>query len=180
MTHHLEPNGVRLAYALSGLGKSWLCAQYPDLVCDTDAALDAALATTWRDGTVPERRRRWRALAQTRPWHRPDGDDFACWHRTRRTLFEGISALLEAPGPRLVLTNLLDIPWPYWRYFGVERGRYTSHWATLVRSADNGQSEADNARLEGYAPCVRLPVGTFLAQHTDITAFVETHRQHPS
>ena len=175
MTRTPARGGTRLAYALSGLGKSWLCNRYPTLICDTDTALDAALAASWRGGSTSEHRRRWRTLAQTRPWERPESEDFECWHRTRRLLFEGIGALLSSPGPRLVLTNLLDIPWPYWRYFGVEQGRYLTHWAPLARSPDNGQTEGDNARLEGYAPCVRLPEGTFLAHCAEIAEFIAQH-----
>lgn len=163
-----------LVFALSGLGKSTLCARHPAHTHDTDVALDAALARCFPAiSAVRARRVAWRALAQRRPWTTPDDPDFARWAETRRAFVDAIVAVLRDPTPRLVLTNMLLVPWPYARYYGVELGRYREHWAGLDRSADNAQDEARNAHLEGFSPLVRLPPGRFLSDDPALCAWLE-------
>ncbi|MCB9542285.1 MAG: hypothetical protein H6703_07555 [Myxococcales bacterium] len=172
------PVAPALVFALSGLGKSTLCARYPDVCHDTDTTFDAALAACFPALTGRrERRIAWRALARARPWERPETPAFRQWATTRCALVGGIVAALRAPGPRLVLTNMLLVPWPYARYYGVTLGGYGSHWAALSRVADNAQDEAANAHLEGFAPRVRLPPGCFVSDEPELIAWLEGARR---
>lgn len=166
--------GAVLVFAASGLGKSTLAAARPEVVADTDVALDAALADAFPEAaTVRERRRAWRALAGGRPWADPASDAWRLWSRTRVALHAHVRAMLESERPRLVLTNLLDIGWRYSRYYGLALGGFAQHWAGLAREVDNGQSEADSRRLSGYAPLLRLQPGVFLNEDKELLAEIE-------
>lgn len=170
------PTAPVLIFALSGLGKSTLCARHPDHTYDTDTALDAALADCFPAHPPSTRRIAWRALARTRPWCTPDHPDFHRWATTRRRLVAEILAVLHDPTPRLVLTNMTLVPWTYARYYGMTLGSYHRHWAGLARMADNEQEEARNAHLEGFAPLVRLPPGRFISDEPDLIAWLEGAR----
>jgi hypothetical protein len=165
-------NYTRLVYALSGLGKTELCEAYPDVTFDTDVALQSALAVAFPELTPPACFLAWRELAQTEPWKDRRNERFVLWADTRRRFVSAILAVLEAPKPKLVLTNMVLIPWRYERYFGVELGQYEAHWEALERGADNDQVEARNNYLEGFAPLTRLPAGSFLANDPDIQSWI--------
>ena len=164
--------GPRLVYAMSGMGKSWLCAMYPDRTFDTDVAFDAALSDAFPTCNVAERRRLWRALARACPWESPSSRAFDLWARTRRRFVADILTQLQRTDLRLVLTNLTLLPWPYDAYFAIEIGQYHEHLRLVGRAADNGQSEGANAQLEGYAPLRRLPPGSYLTEQPELIALL--------
>ncbi len=177
MPHRLPPLPAPttpiLLHALSGLGKSTLAARYPQVTHDTDTDLDAMLVDVFPELQGRARRIAWRTLARRQPWHDHTSDDFHRWSAGRRLLIERIVRRLRAPTPCMVLTNLLIVPWPVVRYHGVTLGRYADHWRLIERDADNGQDEAINARLAGFAPLRRLPPGRFLADEPDIMRWLE-------
>ena len=162
-----------LIFALSGLGKSTLCARFPALTYDTDVAFDDALSTAFPKLSREDRYKAWRKLAQSEPWRDSDRSAFRLWAETRRRFVADILAVLEAPKPVLVLTNLNFLPWKYRAYYGVELGQYEAHWRGLDRVGDNGQTEASNNRLEGFSPLVRLPAGRFLSDDPLILQIID-------
>lgn len=173
MVSRLGPhNRPILVYALSGLGKSALCRRFPHRTADTDTNLDAVLAPEFPDLTPPSRRVAWRALARSEPWCRRQSVDFQRWARVRRALIREIVAVLTSSEPRLVLTNMTLVPWPYAAYYGVQLGGYMAHWSQINRDRNNSQEEAWNNRLEGYYPLVRVEPGTFLGEREEIIAWL--------
>ena len=163
-----------LIYALSGLGKSTVCDGHPERTYDTDIALDSALRDAFPEiEELRARRRAWRSLCQAEPWQARQSREFATWATTRRRFVGEVIKVLRSPEPRLVLTNLLLLPWQYTRYYGVELGGYRTHWAGLQREPDNGQGEAANAYLDGFEPLTRLVPGEFLSDCEDLIALIE-------
>ncbi|MCB9540786.1 MAG: hypothetical protein H6704_31580 [Myxococcales bacterium] len=170
--HPACPDGPVLVYALSGLGKSTLAAQYPKGVLDADHLLYAAVAAGFPNLEHRAGLRAWRQLCRQRPWEKA-GADLARWASIRRGWTEPFVAAMREGSFRLVVTSLRDPPWAVAAFYGVERGRYLEHLRHANRPADNLQDEAMNARLEGYTPLVRLPPGSFLGDRPEIRALVE-------
>jgi hypothetical protein len=175
---HAETKNNLLIYALSGLGKSSLCAQHPSVTYDTDHAFFGALAEAFPTQSPRERNRSWRALARSQPWDRPESDDFLRWSSTRRRFVSEILHVLQRPAPTIVFTNFTFLPWPYLTYYGVTLGSYQQHWKHLTRVADNDQTEGHNNRLEGFCPVIRLPPGQFLSDQRDLAEMIEKIKQY--
>ncbi len=79
----------------------------------------------------------------------------------------------------MVLTNMHHLPWPYAAYYALELGRFDEHWSTLDRPVDNQQSPWNSTRMEGFAPLIRLPPGTYLGQRHELISWLEQARQEP-
>lgn len=165
--------GPVLVYALSGLGKSTLAAAHPSSALDADLFLYDAVGAGFPDLDPRARLRAWRELCQRRPWLE-GGEALARWASIRRAFVEPFVAMMREGTFPLVLTSLLDPPWVVSAWYGIERGRYLEHLRLVSRVVDNHQSEAMNDRLEGCAPLVRLPPGTFLGDRAEIRAIVES------
>lgn len=161
-----------LVHAPSGLGKTTLAARYPDRVCDADEHLYAAVALAFPALEPRARLRAWRELCRRSPWL-TGGEDLDLWASVRLAIYSPIGEVMRSADVRLVVTSLLDPPWMVSAYYGVERGGYLAHLRLGGREVDNHQSEAMNDRLDGYAPLVRVPVGTFLADCAEIRAVLE-------
>jgi len=172
MPYDASNTRIVLIFALSGLGKTTLCKRFPAVTYDTDVAFDTALALAFPDLAPDARYTAWRSLARTAPWQDHASAAFQVWASTRRRFIADILAVLNDSRPRLVLTNLSILPWPYRAYFGIALGRYEEHWRSLDRNADNAQTEASNSHLEGFAPLIRLPPGQFLSDNSLITGLV--------
>ena len=166
-----RPGGPVLVYAVSGLGKSTLAAAHPARVLDADTFLYDAVALGFPDLDPRARLRAWRDLCRRRPWVE-GGEVLARWAAIRLALVEPFVAAMTHGTHPLVVTSLLDPPWLVSAYYGVERGRYLAHLRLAGREADNRQSEAMNDRLEGYAPLVRVPAGSFLGERGEILGVV--------
>lgn len=162
-----------VVFALSGLGKTYLCSKFPTVAYDTDRAFERALDNAWPGLGERAAKRRWRQLAQGQPWQRPASDAFQLWAHTRRQFMGEIVAQLRRPTPVLVFTSFSFIPWRYLAYYGLQLDRYAEHWRLLEREADNDQSEPRNARLEGFSPLIRLLPGEFLSDQADLIERLE-------
>lgn len=163
----VEPGSPVLVYAVSGLGKSTLAAASGGRVCDADEFLYDAVAAAFPAAEPRARLRLWRELCQRRPWTER-GADFDTWASVRRAAHAPIATAMQGAAYRIVVTSLLDPPWFVSAYYGVERGRYLEHLRLAGRETDNGQSEAMNDRLEGYAPVVRMSPGAYLGDRPEI------------
>ena len=73
-----DHSGPVCVFGLSGLGKTHLAITYPNLVIDTDRALDKATEEHWADLPPYDRRRAWRTFCARKPWL-SDGPDFTIW-----------------------------------------------------------------------------------------------------
>jgi hypothetical protein len=166
-----RPGGPVLVYAVSGLGKSTLRATHPGQVLEADTFLYEAVAGGFPDLEPRARLRAWRALCQRQPWV-TGGEDLARWAAVRRAFVAPFIAAMAGGAHPLVVTSLLDPPWLVSAYYGIERGQYLAHLRLAGRMADNQQSEAMNDRLEGYAPLVRLPPGSFLGGQPELMALI--------
>jgi hypothetical protein len=158
-----------LVYAVSGLGKTTLATAHPREVADADQFLYRAVAQAFPELDARARLRAWRELCARQPWV-DGGDALARWAAVRRSFVEPILEIMHRGAYPLVVTSLLDLPWPVRAYYGVERGRYVEHLGLAGRATDNGQNEAMNERLEGYAPLIRLAPGAFLGDQPEIRA----------
>lgn len=163
----VEPGSPVLVYAVSGLGKSTLAAASGGRVCDADEFLYDAVAAAFPAAELRASLRLWRELCQRRPWT-TGGAELDAWASARRAAYAPIATVMRGAACRVVVTSLLDPPWFVSAYYGVERGRYLEHLHLAGREVDNGQSEAMNDRLDGYAPLVRLPPGSFLGDRPEI------------
>ena len=158
-----------LIFALSGLGKTTLCREYPEHTYDTDIAMrDAIHAEFGGPSTQTELFLKWRAFARSPERKRVGTPEMHGWARVRRHMRNAIMAHLLGPRPLMIVTNLLDIAWYYSAYYGVELGGYERHFLGLGRAADNEQCEEKNTVLEGYEPLVRLTPGTFLSGRAEL------------
>lgn len=166
-----RPGGPVLVYAVSGLGKSTLAEAHPSQVLDADTFLYDAVAGGFPDLDARARLRAWRELCQRRPWLE-GGEALALWASVRRAFVEPFVAAMRGGPHALVVTSLLDPPWLVSAYYGVERGRYMEHLRLAGRAADNRQSEAMNDRLDGFAPLVRVPAGSFLGERPEILTVI--------
>jgi hypothetical protein len=172
----MDPEGPSLIYAVSGLGKSTLAAASGGRVCDADEFLYGAVAVAFPGEEPRARLRLWRELCQRRPWT-TGGADLDTWASVRRAAYAPISAAMRGSVYRVVVTSLLDPPWFVSAYYGVERGRYLEHLRLAGREVDNGQSEAMNDRLEGYAPVLRVVPGTFLGERPEVLVLLTAGSQ---
>ncbi|MGB1276627.1 MAG: hypothetical protein ACPG77_12835 [Nannocystaceae bacterium] len=157
--------------ALSGLGKTTLAEQYPKEVLDADRFIYEAVADAFPDDEPRARLRAWRDLVGTCPWA-VGGRPLDLWARTRRAMFEPLYDALRSDVYRVVVTSLLQPAWEVTAYYGIERGCYLEHLRRAGRKVDNRQSEAANARLEGFSPLVRLAPGTFVSDRPEIMRWV--------
>ena len=167
-----RPGGPVLVHAVSGLGKSTLAAAHPGRVLDGDTFLYEAFALGFPALDPRARVRAWRDLCRSQPWA-AGGAALDQWAAVRRAFVEPFVAAMTGGEHALVVTSWPDPPWFVSAHYGVERGRYLEHLRRVGREADNRQSEAMNDRLEGYAPLVRVPAGSFLAERPEIRSVIE-------
>ena len=76
-------SGPVCVFGLSGMGKTHLALTHPDLVIDTDRALDEATEEHWKDLSPYDRRRAWRKFCAGKPWL-SEGPELIIWADVRK------------------------------------------------------------------------------------------------
>jgi len=167
-----KKRGPRVIFGISGIGKTHLATQFPNLVFDMDRALDRATMDSWPALDPYDRRRAWRRFCQSRPWETL-GEPLERWVTIRLRYIEEVDRILSGSEDLLVLTSELNFPWRSEIHVGVELGRYADHLRMIDKIADNGQDEAMNNRIEGFRPIYRLPPGQHLSNVPAIRAWLD-------
>ena len=166
--HHIHnSSGPLLVYALSGLGKSTLAQNHPQLVYDYDTHIYDAVQASFPNHEPRSALRKWRSLCRNHPWNE-QSEAWKQWANTRKAIFYPLANLMMNSKYRLVLTSLLHPPWNIHQYYGIQCGSYMKHLSLSGRQVDNKQNEGMNLRLEGYVPLQRLPAGTYLMDQPEI------------
>lgn len=164
--------GPRVIFGISGIGKTHLATQHPNLVYDMDRALDRATEDSWPALDPYNRRRAWRHFCKTRPWETL-GEPLERWAAIRLRYTGEVNRILAGSDDLLVLTSELSFPWRSELHVGVELGRYVDHLGRIGKIADNGQDEAMNNRIEGFLPRHRLPPGEHFSDVPAIRAWLD-------
>lgn len=165
-------SGPVCVFGLSGLGKTHLAGMYPNLVIDTDRALDKATEEHWADLSPYNRRRAWRAFCARKPWL-SDGPEFTIWADIRREYTSILNDFFLRKSDCLILTSEFNLPHKIDLHIGVELGRYEEHLELVKKKADNGQNETMNRRLEGHSPLIRVPPGSCFSDARPIREWLE-------
>lgn len=158
----IEQAGPLVVFALSGMGKTTLTKNHPNLVYDTDRALDEATSEVWPEMDPYDRRRAWRRFCREKPWQDPS-KGLVTWGRIRKRYIETVQKVLNYDHDVLVLISEFTFPWAPALHVGVKLGQYQEHLNIVGKISDNGQDESMNNRLEGYAPLMRIDPGDHLS-----------------
>lgn len=158
----IEQAGPIVVFALSGMGKTTLTKKHPNLVFDTDRALDEATSEAWPGMDPYDRRRAWRRFCREKPWQDPS-KGLMTWGRIRKRYIEKVKKVLNDDHDLLVLISEFTFPWAPALHVGVKLGQYQEHLNIVGKIMDNGQDESMNNRLEGYAPLMRIDPGCHLS-----------------
>ena len=165
-------SGPVCVFGLSGLGKTHLAGMFPKLVIDTDRALDKATEQHWANLSPYDRRRTWRKSCAGKPWL-GDGEEFMIWADVRREYTSILNDFFLREVDCLILTSEFNLPHKIDLHIGVELGGYEEHLELVKKTADNGQNERMNKRLEGYSPLVRVSPGSYLSDAKPILEWLE-------
>jgi len=160
--HFSQLEGPVCLMALSGIGKTHLTGLFPNLIVDTDRALDKATKPQWPHLSAYNRRRAWREFCSNEPWNNGEGN-FLIWSAIRREYTSLLNEHFDQEGDCLILTSEFIFPQRVDLYVGVDLGKYEEHLNIVAKVTDNGQSESMNNRLEGYSPLIRIQPGTHLS-----------------
>lgn len=167
-------SGPVCVFGLSGMGKTHLALTHPDLVIDTDRALDEATEEHWKDLSPYDRRRAWRKFCAGKPWL-SEGPELIIWADVRKKYTSILDDFFLRKSDCLILTSEFNLPHKIDLHIGIELGRYEEHLELVKKTADNGQNESMNRRLEGHSPLIRVMPGSFLSDIKAIKEWLE-HR----
>lgn len=163
---------TKLIYALPGLGKTTLINYYPKEIYDTDLTLKNVLANQPNNeiNSPPK----WKKFVQTGDW-KLDLKKLSLWSSIRKKMISEITSVIKQNYFKIVLTNLIHLPYPYTAYFGIKLNNYSSHLKITKKDNLSFISEIDNNILEGYYPLYRLRPGEFIAEHKIIKGLLNIY-----
>ena len=151
-----------LVFALSTMGKTYLAERFPELIYDTDRALDEATDLLFPGLPPLDRRRAWRRFCQTKPWEN-QSHEFKQWVAVRKAYVAAMHEAMSGTRDVLILTSEFSFQWPAELYVGVELGAYERHIKLVGKNPDNGQAEWMNQKIEACQPLIRVPPGSHLS-----------------
>ena len=106
---------------LSGIGKTHLATSFPELVFDTDRALDKATESEWPHLSAYDRRRAWRVFCSKKPWDE-EKENLSKWSAIRKKYVSLLGDYFEREEDCLILTSEFNFPHRIDLYVGVDIG----------------------------------------------------------